>query len=303
MDRMDRGTRRRALRPLRAIGICVCAAISVWTGCSSQSKFEGLGAEGEFLEGQRLYESGRCLQAVEALQRFLSNHPGSARVDDAIYYLGLSHECMGEHILAREEFDRLLREFPQSNNREEAEWSLALTYFDSRHSPDRDPEPTENAITEFEKYLRHYPQGAHAEQAARSIRTCQEELAKKEFENGETYFELLDAWDAAIIYYEKSLEILGDSKVAAKARARLAAAYAEKGDPQNAELWRQRLEEYATPERLAADPSLRELLEKATAAVAKAHRVKESEAESASDADSATDAGVSPVDSAVGEQP
>lgn len=301
MVRNDRGIRRRTTRPLRAAGLWVCAALWMGAvGCASRSQFEGLGAEGEFLEGQRLYESGRCLQAVEALQRFLSNHPGSARVDDAIYYLGLSHECMGEHILARAEFDRLLREFPQSDNREEAEWNLALTYFDSRHAPDRDPEPTEHAITEFEKYLRHYPRGVHAEEAARNIRTCKEELAKKEFENGETYFQLLDAWDAAIIYYEKSLEILSDSKVAARARARLAAAYAEKGDPQNAELWRQRLEEYATPERLAADPSLREALRKAEAAVAKAQRVKragEREAESASEPAEA------PVDSAVGEQP
>jgi outer membrane protein assembly factor BamD (BamD/ComL family) len=296
-ERIIRGV---AIRFLAAV-LLASAAIQGWTGCSSQSRFEGLGAEGEFLEGQRLYEDGRCLQAVEALQRFLSNHPGSARVDDAIYYLGLSHECMGEHVLAREEFDRLLREFPQSDNREETEWRLALTYFDSRHDPDRDPEPTEQAITEFEKYLRHYPQGVHAEEAARNIRTCHEELAKKEFENGETYFELLDAWDAAIIYYEKSLEILSDSKVAGIARARLAQVYAEKGDPENAELWRQRLAEYATAERLAADRSLAEQLEDASAAVEKARRKKE---ELAREAEQGTDAqGSAPVDSAVGERP
>lgn len=301
MERNIRSAGRRAFCPVLIVGIWSGMGILGSSGCSSQHQFEGLGAEGEFLEGQRLYDSGKCLQAVETLQRFLSNHPGSARVDDAIYYLGLSHECMDEHVLAREEFDRLLREFPQSNNREESEWRLALTHFDSRHDPDRDPEPTEQAITAFETYLRHYPAGVHHEEAAQNIRLSHEELAEKEFENGETYFKLLKAWDAAIIYYEKSLEIADDSKVAGRTRARLAAAYAEKGDPQNAELWRQKLQEYATAERLAADPTLNEELEKASVAVAKAHKQKENLAR---DAEPASEAQTSrPVDSAVGEQP
>jgi outer membrane protein assembly factor BamD (BamD/ComL family) len=133
-----------------------------------------------------------------------------------------------------------------------------------------------------------------------NIRRCQEELAKKEFENGETYSKLLHAWDAALIYYEKSLEILPDSRVAGWAHARIAEMYAEKGDPELASEAQQKLVEYATPERLQADPELRKALDAAAAAIGKARRrqadvAREAAAHSSKDSgESALEAGAEP---------
>ena len=55
-----------------------------WAGCGSTNRYAGLGSEGDYLRGEELYLRGRCFQAVEALEAFLAEHPGSARVDDAI---------------------------------------------------------------------------------------------------------------------------------------------------------------------------------------------------------------------------
>ena len=227
--------------------VCACLLLGLLFGCSSGARFQGLGAEGEFLSGKELYDNGRCFQAAEALQRFLSQHPGSALVDEAIFYLGLSRKCLGEYILAREEFDRLLREFPQSENREEAEWSRALCFQESRHSVDRDPEPTEQAIRAFEVYLDHYPRGAHREEAIRYARESTARLAAKAYENGKTYL-MLHRYGAASIYFEKSLVVQPDSDIAPKVHLSLVRAYLADGKIETARAAFSVFQSFATPE-------------------------------------------------------
>lgn len=255
----DAGHRRR--RDRRRTGLVLAGLLIFSCGCGGTSaRFEGLGPEGDFLEAKELFDRGRCLQAIQIFESFLSENPGSSRVDDALYYLGLSRKCLDEHILAREEFDRLLREFPQSEFREDAEWERALSFYERRHSPDRDPEPTEQSVRAFEAYLRHYPSGAHAETARELLRASYNDLAVKAYENGLTYLRTLGKAKASTIYFEKSIELLGDSSVAHRAMASLIKAYAKSGEPGKALEWKSRLLEFATPERISERPELEGLL-------------------------------------------
>jgi outer membrane assembly lipoprotein YfiO len=256
------GRRREARFPGLAAGICVCLLALGPLGCGSTSRYAGLGAEGDYLRGQELYDKGRCVDAADALQRFLSEHPGSARVDDAIFYLGLSRKCLGDYVLARDEFERLMREFPQSDHREEAEWERALCFYETRHSADRDPEPTDLSIEALRNYLNHYPDGQHAAEAQEKLRDCLERLALKAYENGRTYEKLGEPF-AAVIYFEKSLDVLGDSRVAGQAMTALVRDHAKLEEPAKVYEWYQKLQAYATPERIAADPKLKDLLSEA----------------------------------------
>ena len=225
----------------------VALVLTLLVGCGSGGKFKGPGAEGDFLHGKNLYENGRCFQAAEALQTFLSQHPGSVLVDEAIYYLGMSRKCLGEYILARDEFDRLLREFPQSEHREDAEWNRALCFHESRHSADRDPEPTEQAIRAFQAYRDHYPNGTYRAEADRFIRDSTGRLAKKAYENGKTYV-MLRQYPAAAIYFAKSLQVQWDSEIAPKVQLALVKAYLSSDDVDAAKEAYQAFQSWATPE-------------------------------------------------------
>jgi hypothetical protein len=76
--------------------------------------------------------------------------------------------------------------------------------------------------------------------------------------------------------------------------------YAEKGDPEQARLWQERLAEYATTERTESDPQLREALEEAAAAI---DRARERQAEIAREEERAAPQGESSRESAAGDQP
>ena len=175
------------------------------------------------------YRQGRYLQAVEALERFRNEHPGSDRIDDAIFLLGMAHQKQGENLLARDEFDRLLRDYPQSDHREEAQFERALAWLADSRGPALDPEPTEEALAAFRAYLRLYPEGSHRAEAEAYEAKCLDRLAVKAYLNGKTYLKAKQG-EAARIYFEKSLSIRAESSRAGDALCGLARAHRLRGD-------------------------------------------------------------------------
>lgn len=216
------------------------------------------GEEGDFHRAERLYRQGRYLQAVEALDAFRNEHPGSDRIDDAIFLLGMAHQKQGENLLARDEFDRLLRDYPQSSHREEAQYERALAWLADSRGPALDPAPTEEALAAFRAFLRLYPEGAHRAEAEQYEAKCLDRLAVKAYLNGKTYLKAKHG-EAAKLYFEKSLSIRAGSSRAGDAMLGLALAHRLRGDPAAERAAWQQLLDYATPERIALEPRLKKL--------------------------------------------
>lgn len=238
-------------------------------GCSSAPQpGEVPGEEGDFRRAERMFQQGRYLQAVEALDAFRNEHPGSDRIDDAIFLLGIAHQKQGESLLARDEFDRLLRDYPQSNHREEAQFERALAWLADSRGPDLDPEPTEEALSAFRAYLRLYPDGPHRPEAEKHEATCLDRLAVKAYLNGRTYL-LAKQGEAAAIYFAKSLSIRPGSTRAGDAMRGLALAQRLRGDVEaERAAWLQLLN-YAADERITREPRLEKLRREAEEALAR----------------------------------
>jgi outer membrane assembly lipoprotein YfiO len=237
-------------------------------GCSRAPQPGDLpGEEGDFRRAERLYTQGRYLQAVEALDAYRNEHPGSDRIDDAIFLLGMSHEKQGENLLARDEFDRLLRDYPQSSHREETQYERALAWYADSRGPALDPEPTEESLAAFRAYLGLYPDGAHRADAEQYVAKCLDRLAVKAWLNGKTYLRGKHG-EAARIYFEKSLSIRPESSCAGDAMLGLARAQRLIGDAAAEEAAWKRLLDYATPERVGREPHLQKLRSEAEQALA-----------------------------------
>jgi outer membrane assembly lipoprotein YfiO len=185
------------------------------TACSNTESRVGMpGAEGDFEAGQRAYENGHHLRAIELLEMFETRHPGSRFVDDALYFLGLAHQTNNEQILARQAFNRLIDAYPRSEFAEEAYFEIAHCWYRSKRRPELDPEPAEEAVRSFNIYLRRYPGGQRVTEAESSIDELLNMLAKKDYLNGETYRKL-GRYQAARRYYQKALDRLDNANCAA----------------------------------------------------------------------------------------
>ncbi len=215
------------------------------------------GSEGDFVRAREAYERGHLPEAIESLEAFERDHPGSQFIDDALYYLGKAHQANGEQILARQDFRRLLDGFPRSPFSEDALFETARSWFLSVRGPALDPEPAEEALRAFRTYLGRYPQGKSVEAARQGEQDALGQLAEKDYLNGETYRKL-HRYAAARRYYEKSLERWPESPVSALALQGIARTCEREGDKAAAQEAYRRLAEHlsSAPERYRDGPDL-----------------------------------------------
>lgn len=76
--------------------------------------------------GEKNFEARNYYQAITSFEAFLSGDPKSTQCDRALFYLGFSRALTNEMSRANAAFRRLVREFPKSPYRDQAEFILGL---------------------------------------------------------------------------------------------------------------------------------------------------------------------------------
>lgn len=213
------------------------------------------GDEADFAQAKKIYEGGDYLRAAELLTAYVDAHPGSNRLDEVLLMLGLAHQRSGSNLLAVDDLNRLVRDFPQSPFREEAEYERANSHFQESPGPALDPDNTETALDLMNAYLLRYPEGKYREPALATVDRCKEKLAVKAYMNAQTYMRLKQ-YRAALIYLNKALETKPEFKQAGSALADAARAHQRLGEKAEARDAWGRLLAFATPERIRTDRDL-----------------------------------------------
>jgi outer membrane protein assembly factor BamD len=231
----------------------VLVVACVLAGCGGPPQSGGIESlpspDADRLRGQKLFEDGDYVRAIEVLSAFVDAHPGSNELDQVLFLLGRARQETRDNLVAVEDFNRLIRDFPQSPLREQAEFERARCYMEEMLGATKDPESTETALSLLRAYVQRYPQGAFLAEANSGIDACLERLAMKAFLNAKTYLRLKRD-PAAAIYLEKALETKPDFRHAVEARAELARVYERMNEQQKARsAWESLLDE-ANPQRV-----------------------------------------------------
>jgi outer membrane protein assembly factor BamD len=221
--------------PIGGWSLLLGASLCVLVGCAGGPRVVGTSeAEGDFDRARIAHEQGDYLRAIELLEGFERAHPGSKYVDDALFLLGKAHQGNSEYLLARQDFERLLRDFPRSSFAEDGTFEIARSWFLAVRGASLDAEPAEEALIGFRSYLRRYPDGKLRAEAREGVREVLGVLAEKEFMNGRTYLRLGHT-SAARRYFERSLELWSESPLSARALAEIARSYEREADRSGAE--------------------------------------------------------------------
>jgi outer membrane protein assembly factor BamD len=248
---------------------CLALAILQLAGCGgSRTMIQGLPSEeADFLKAKEAYDEGDNVRAIELLTIFVEAHPGSNHLDEALLYLGKAHQKTGENLLSVEHFNRLIRDFPQSEYREQAEFERAKSHHEEKLRPSLDPEETEKALEFARAYLIRYPDGTYVAEAKGIVEDALERLAMKAYLNAQTY-RRLSVPAGAVLYAEKAIEIKPDFSRAGEALGVIAHGYEAMFEPEKAlDAWK-RILDYVTPERAAERGELFRLRQEAESKVA-----------------------------------
>jgi outer membrane protein assembly factor BamD len=213
--------------------LCASALAAILAGCGA-SVLPAVHGEPERLAlARRAFQNRQWSVAVELLKGYIENNAGGADVDQAVELLGetyLRQKSWGE---AQVEFERLLRDYPESDSAGAASYHLGEALWGQARGPDFDQEYTEKALTQWQSYLNAYPGHWLNARGETHLQLARARLAKKLADSGTLYLKLKRI-DPARLYFGRVLDEYADTPAAVQAQLGLALADARQGKREQA---------------------------------------------------------------------
>ena len=209
---------RRPLLLLRPWVLVLPVLAALLAGCSA-GVAPPIHSEQERLElGRRALVQGDVSVAIELLRGYITNNAGGADVDLAVELLGEANLRIKEWAEAQGQFERVLRDYPESDSAAAASYLLGEALWGQARGPDFDQEFTQKALEQWQGYLRSYPGHWRNAGAEKRVREARERLATKLLDDGDLYLKL-GRTAPARVYYHRLLDEYPDAAVAARATA------------------------------------------------------------------------------------
>jgi outer membrane protein assembly factor BamD len=199
-------------------------------GCGAAVLPQITGERDRLVVAEQLLDRGDVLQAIEVLKPYVATGGGAAEIDRGVYLLGRCYLRQKEWGSAEIEFDRLLREYPESDSAASAMFRLAEAYFGQSRGADFDQEYTLKALTQWQSFLRDAPESHWLRlAAAQKVGECRARLATKLEQTGQLYLKLRH-WAPARTYFQSVIDVYPDTPPYGSALLGLSIADARLGD-------------------------------------------------------------------------
>lgn len=165
------------------------------------------------------YVSPYRQRAIEIFEQIVKNAPFSDIGVKAQYRLGYAQMQLREFNDAIDEFKVITERYPGSAYVDDSIYFIGNSYFSLVQGPQYDQYSTEKALDYFIRYTEEYPAGRYVSDASVKIDKLNATLAESLYLIGE-YYEKLGYYEAALIYYNDLEERYPDTFFAQKASSK-----------------------------------------------------------------------------------
>ncbi|MGH7681068.1 MAG: outer membrane protein assembly factor BamD [Candidatus Eiseniibacteriota bacterium] len=217
-----------------AAGAAVVACLLGLAGCGGSLKEAAVGGVASYETGKAAFDRGDYIDAIADLKAYVEQFPGTEDTDDALFYLGEAYFRTKDFALASGQYDRVIRDFPQSPLQPDAMYQLARCDDLQARSAALDQTETTRAISRYQSFLQLYPESPKAGDANSRIAMLNDRLAEKRFRNGRLYVRLKQ-YDAAAHYLRGVMMDFPSSPWAGEAGLLLADVLVKQGKQDEAE--------------------------------------------------------------------
>ncbi len=187
--------------------------ILMTSACGSSSRVRYDSPQDAFDKGKENYDNekyGKAILFFQGAFDFGRTHQWAA---DAQLYLARSYRGNKEYLLAANEFSRFTQIYRSDPRVADAEYELALTYFDRSPDYSFDQTDTERAIEQFRLFMSRYRDHQLVVEAQQKIGELREKLARKQLDIAQMY-ERIRSYQAAALSYESLFDDYYDSSLA-----------------------------------------------------------------------------------------
>jgi outer membrane protein assembly factor BamD len=184
-------------QPFRRVRLCLLVALLAGaTACGGGPKNAippGTAQADEYLymRGTAALMMEKWLDARQYFQQIVDNYPQSPRRPDA--KLGVGDTYLGEGttealVFAANEFREFLQFYPVHARADYAQYKLAMSHFRQMRAPERDQTETREALKEFETFFERYPMSMLTPEVRQKWREARDRLSEASYRVGFYYF-------------------------------------------------------------------------------------------------------------------
>lgn len=203
--------------PERRLTWAACLLVCGIAACSAPP----VPPEGDlFSQANREFENRDFVMAAQFYDKLLEQYPFSDNAETARLRIAHAYYLGGEYEKAIAAFNDFERLHPTSEALAFVEYSVGMAYLDQARPLDRDKAATENAKLQFQRVLSRYGDTLYGRLAAFRIAQCDELLAGHELKVGE-YYASIGKEKAALSRYRYLVEQYPQTDAAVEARRRL----------------------------------------------------------------------------------
>ena len=159
-------------------------------------------------------------KATEIFLRVVEQAPYGSYGVLAQYKVGECHKKSGQYAQAKEAFEKLVEEYPNSELVDEARYQIALVTLKMSRKASYDDRTADEALVQFNRFIKEHPQSDLVSESLEAIQTLKDRKAEKAFETAQ-FYEKQGKTTAARFYYNQVIEQYGKSSWAQQALERL----------------------------------------------------------------------------------
>ena len=178
-----------------------------------------------FAASKTEYDRTRWDNAITGFERLtLDLSARDTLLPRAYWFLALSHEKKGEHLLAATSFLRLAETFPDDSLADDALLAAGDSYASLWRDPGLDPQYGTLAQMQYRLLSSIYPDSPLRERAQRAALSIDDKMAAKDYETAMHYVRRR-AWDSALIYFKDVVKNYPNSQRARESLLRMVEVY------------------------------------------------------------------------------
>jgi outer membrane protein assembly factor BamD len=204
--------------------LCVLVLVFLIAGCGKDSLRANLPVEERMKYALELFDKGDFLDAKNQFKIITLSHSGNVNADKAQFYLGECHYNVKEYILSANEYERMIKIYPNSKFVDDAKFKIGLSYYKLSPKYSLDQEYTLLSIKEFQEFLEDYPASDLFSDVEAKLGESRDKLAKKLYSAADQY-RRIGLYSAGVIYFTMVLERYYDSQYAANSQFYLGECY------------------------------------------------------------------------------
>lgn len=185
--------------------------IALLASCSEYSKvLKSRDVDYKFEYAKRAYEEKKYLQAATILNDIYTPLRGTAKGEEALFLLGMSHYGNKDYPNANVYFSTYYQRYPKGKFAELSNFYSGYGFYLDSPDPQLDQTYTIKAIEELQNFLERYPKSEKVPEAQRAIFEMQDKLTLKELQNAQLYYNLGNFlgnnYESAVIVAQNALK-------------------------------------------------------------------------------------------------